>query len=93
MECGRTRLSKQRACRRAVHDDGDPRAGPRSAGRFDATAVDGFRALTAREDIDAVLLLADQWYGALPILAACQLGKAIYCATNAQIMPAQASEL
>ena len=60
---------------------------------FDATAVDGFRALTAREDIDAVLLLSSQWYGALPILAACQLGKAIYCATNAQILPAQASEI
>lgn len=64
-----------------------------AAQEFDATAVDGFRALTAREDIDAVLLLSSQWYGALPILAACQLGKAIYCATNAQIMPAQASEI
>jgi predicted dehydrogenase len=47
---------------------------------FNATAVDGFRALTAREDIDAVLVLSGQWFGALPILAACEAGKAIYCA-------------
>jgi len=46
---------------------------------FGATAVDGFRALTRREDVDVVLVLAPQWYGALPILAACEAGKAVYC--------------
>jgi predicted dehydrogenase len=56
-----------------------------AANDFNATAVDGFRALTAREDIDAILMLAEQWYGWLPILAAAQAGKAIYCAAPLQL--------
>lgn len=50
------------------------------AKEFGATAVDGFRELVRREDIDATLLLSAQWYGALPLLAACESGKAIYSA-------------
>lgn len=50
------------------------------AREFRAAVVDGYRALSAREDIDAVLMLAPGWYGALPILAACDAGKAVYCA-------------
>ncbi|MBN1851925.1 MAG: Gfo/Idh/MocA family oxidoreductase [Pirellulales bacterium] len=42
--------------------------------------VDGFRSLIAREDIDAILVLSHRWFGELPILAACEMGKAIYCA-------------
>ena len=44
--------------------------------------VDGYRTLAVREDIDAVLILSPQWYGALPILAACDSGKAVYCAAG-----------
>ncbi len=47
---------------------------------FNAAPVDGYQALAEREDIDAVLVLSGQWYGPLPILAACQNGKAVYCA-------------
>jgi predicted dehydrogenase len=54
----------------------------RAAATFNAAAVDGFRALTARDDIDAILYLADQWYGATPILAACDHGKAVYSAIS-----------
>ena len=53
-----------------------------AAGEFNADAVDGYRTLAQREDIDAVLLLSPQWYGALPILAACESGKAVYCAAG-----------
>ena len=53
-----------------------------AAREFNASSVDGFRALTRREDVDAVLMLSRQWYGALPIFAACDEGKAIYCATG-----------
>lgn len=49
------------------------------AREFNATPVDGFRALLVREDIDAVLILSRQWYGSLPILAAADAGKAVYC--------------
>ena len=50
------------------------------AQRWPARTCDGFRALAESDDIDAVLLLSARWYGALPILAACDAGKAIYCA-------------
>ena len=52
------------------------------AAEFNADTVDGYRTLAMREDIDAVLLLSPQWYGALPILAACESGKAVYCAAG-----------
>jgi predicted dehydrogenase len=65
----------------------------RTAAEFQATAVDGFRALTAREDIDAILMLAPQWYGPLPILAACDTGKAVYCAAALELDPQQAQEV
>lgn len=52
---------------------------------FGAQAVDGFRALSCRQDVDAILMLAPQWYGYLPILAACDSGKAVYCATSLEL--------
>lgn len=54
----------------------------RAAKQFGAAAVDGYRVLAGREDIDAVLILSPQWYGALPIMAACESGKAVYCASG-----------
>ena len=63
---------------RAVCDQVAHRA-QQAAQEFDAVALDGFRALASREDIDALFMLAEQWYGTLPILAACEAGKAVYC--------------
>ena len=54
---------------------------------FGAVAVDGFSALAQREDIDAILILSGQWFGALPILAACDAGKAVYCAAPLDFPP------
>ena len=56
-----------------------------AAREFSAIPVDGFRALAAREDVDAILMLAPQWYGSLPILAACDYGKAVFCASELEI--------
>jgi predicted dehydrogenase len=64
-----------------------------AAREFGAVSVDGFRALTRRDDIDAILMLAPQWYGALPILAACESGKAVYCAAALDMAPEQAKEV
>jgi predicted dehydrogenase len=61
-----------------------------AATEFDADAVDGFRAVADRSDIDAVLMLSPQWYGPLPILAACDAGKAIYCAYTLDLEADQA---
>jgi predicted dehydrogenase len=64
-----------------------------AAREFDATPVDGFRALACREDIDAILMLSDQWYGAMPILAACDSGKAVYCAATLDLALDQARRI
>jgi predicted dehydrogenase len=53
-----------------------------AAAEFHAEAVDGYHVLVQREDVDAVLVLSPQWFRALPILAACESGKAIYCAVG-----------
>ncbi|MGA2032342.1 MAG: Gfo/Idh/MocA family oxidoreductase [Thermoguttaceae bacterium] len=74
---------------RAVCDQVAHRA-QQAAIEFGAAPVDGFRALAHREDIDAILLLAPQWYGALPILAACDSGRAVYCAAGMDLDLAEA---
>lgn len=66
---------------RAVCDQVGHRA-QQAAQEFHAAGVDGYRVLARREDIDAVLILSPQWYGALPMLAACEAGKAVYCASG-----------
>jgi predicted dehydrogenase len=66
---------------RAVCDPVRHRA-EQAAAEFHAEAVDGYHVLVQREDVDAVLVLSPQWFRALPILAACQSGKAIYCAVG-----------
>ncbi|HIQ23181.1 MAG TPA: gfo/Idh/MocA family oxidoreductase, partial [Planctomycetes bacterium] len=50
---------------RAVYDQVAHRA-QAAAAEWDAAAVDSFRQLAAREDVDAVLVLDRQWFGVLP---------------------------
>lgn len=57
---------------------------------FGAVAMDGFRAMIQRNDIDAIMALATDWVGPLPILAACDSGKAVYSAAALDIAPGQA---
>ena len=65
----------------------------RAAREFSALPVDGYRVLVARDDIDAILMLAPQWFGSLPILAACDYGKAVYCANAIDIQSDQARDV
>jgi len=74
---------------RAVCDQVAQRA-ELAAAEFSASAVDGYHALVEREDVDALLILSPQWFGALPILAACRSGKAIYCAAGLDLGPEEA---
>jgi len=60
---------------------------------FNATAMSGMQALIERPDIDAILVLAPQWHGPLPILAACRARKAVYCAATLDIDWDQAHEI
>ncbi|MEN9665886.1 MAG: hypothetical protein RLZZ326_2249, partial [Planctomycetota bacterium] len=65
----------------------------RAAGELGTVAVEGFRALAARDDIDAILYLSDQWYGVAPILAACDHGKAVYAGASLPVDAAEADVL
>ncbi len=60
---------------------------------FNAAVHDGFRGLTSREEIDAVLLLSAAFYGAQPIHAACDAGKAVYCAAAIDLQDDEAASL
>jgi predicted dehydrogenase len=77
---------------RAVCDQIALRA-EQAAREWNAQPVDGFRALARRSDVDAVLMLAPQWYGCMPILAACEAGKSIYCATSLDMDLEQARQV
>ncbi len=63
------------------------------AQRWPARICDGFRTLASSPDIDALLLLSARWYGALPILAACDAGKAIYCSAALDLDTNAAAEV
>ena len=64
-----------------------------AAQQFNAAVHDGFRGLTQREEIDAVLMLSSTFYGDLPIHAACEMGKAVYCAAAIDLQDAEAAAL
>ena len=63
------------------------------AREFGATPMDGFRALIEREDIDAVLALSPDWVGPIPLVAACEAGKAVFSATALDISKDQIQEI
>ena len=63
------------------------------AEEFGAIALDGFRAMMERDDIDAVLVLSPDWYGPLPILAACEAGKGVYSSASLDISEHQAADI
>ena len=77
---------------RAICDQVSHRA-EQAAVEFQAKAIDGYHALARREDIDAVLVFSPQWYGALPILAACDSGKAVYCAAGLDLGAEEAQQI
>jgi predicted dehydrogenase len=64
-----------------------------AAAEFGARKVDGFRALAALPDVDAVVLLSAGWFGPMPILAACDAGKAVYCASTLELEPQLAARI
>ena len=63
------------------------------AREFNAAAMDGFRALIEREDIDAVFALSPDWVGPIPLVAACEAGKAVFSATALDISKDQIKEV
>lgn len=64
-----------------------------TASEFQADPVDGYRALVDRCDIDAVMVLKPCWLGWLPVLAACEAGKAVYWAGGLDFDPKSQSSV
>ncbi len=93
--------SRHRSALRAMSDRFEVRAiceqvahrAQKAAHEFDADTIDGYHALARRSDIDAVLILSPQWYGTLPIYAACDAGKAVYCAAAMDLDFDESSEV
>ncbi len=63
------------------------------AREFGAKREDSFRGMMQRGDIDAVMFLETDWYGLIPLLAACEHGKAVYCGSNVNLDPGLGSRL
>lgn len=82
----------ERFCVKAVCDPIAHRADT-AARELGVRSIDGFRALAATPDIEAILMLSGRWFGALPILAACDHGKAIYCGASVEMPEQQADHL
>lgn len=66
---------------RAVFND-VPLLAEQAAREFGAVKCDGYRSMVTRADVDAVLMLENSWQGWLPVLAACDAGKAVYWAAD-----------
>ncbi|MCA9236772.1 MAG: Gfo/Idh/MocA family oxidoreductase [Planctomycetales bacterium] len=77
---------------RAVCDSVGHRA-EHAARTLGADAHDGFHALINRSDVEAVMMYNNDWFGALPIFAACEAGKGIYCAAALELRDEEAAVL
>jgi len=64
-----------------------PKLAESCAAEFQADPVDGYRAICARADIDAILVLERSWLGWLPAIAACEAGKSVYWASDLHFDP------
>lgn len=81
------RFEVRAICEQVVH------LADQAAQTFSADTIDGYSALARRDDVDAVLILSPQWYGVLPIYAACDAGKAVYCAAALDLTAQEAAQV
>lgn len=92
---------RHRPSLRMLHDRFEVRAvfnnvpllAEQAAREFGAVHCDGYRQLVSRDDVDAVLMLENSWQGWLPMLAACDAGKAVYWAADLDFDDHLATEL
>lgn len=57
------------------------------------SATGGYGSLVKRPDIDAVIITSSSWAGPLPILAACDAQKAIYCSHDVDLLPEEVEKI
>lgn len=63
------------------------------AHELDAQRYDSFRAVMENPALDAVLVLEDDWYQLMPLFAACDYGKAVFCGAELILDPTSASQI
>lgn len=64
-----------------------------AARELDAERYDSFRAVMESPALDAVLVLEDDWYRLMPLFAACDYGKAVFCGADLNLDPAAAAKI
>lgn len=62
-----------------------------AARELDAQRFDSFRAVMESPALDAVLVLEDDWYQLMPLFAACDYGKAVFCGAELNLDPSAAN--
>lgn len=67
--------------------DGVHRRAELVAEELGVSVTGGYASLVKRPDIDAVIITSSNWAGPLPILAACDAQKAIYCSHDVDLLP------
>jgi len=60
---------------------------------LDADRYDSYRAIMESPGLDAVMVLEDDWYQLMPLWAACDYGKAIFCGSEVNLDPTAASTI
>lgn len=60
---------------------------------LDAERWDSYRGIMELPGLDAVLVLEDDWYRLMPLWAACEYGKAIFCGAEVNLDPAAANTI
>ncbi|MCU0715168.1 MAG: Gfo/Idh/MocA family oxidoreductase [Pirellula sp.] len=63
------------------------------ARELDALAYTSFREMMENPSLDAVMVLEDDWYQLMPLLAACDYGKAIFCGAEIDLTSSAAADL
>ncbi len=62
-----------------------------AARELDAERFDSYRGVMEGQSLDAVLVLENDWYRLMPLLAACDYGKAIFCGAEIEMDPESAN--
>ena len=52
---------------------------------LDAERFDSFRAISENPSLDAVLVLEEDWYQVMPLFAACDYGKGVFCGAELKL--------
>ena len=60
---------------------------------LEAERFDSFRAIAENPSLDAVLVLEDDWYQLMPLFAACDYGKGVFCGSELNLDSSTANSI